>query len=50
LLSENPSIFELDFDYLRKRCHIYIEELIKKTMHPNIIQKYLNLELDMDDF
>ena len=49
-LSENPSIFNYDYDSLRERCHIYMEELIQKTMHPNIIQKYLNLELDLDDF
>jgi hypothetical protein len=48
-LSKNPSIFELDYDFLKERCHVYMEELIQKTMHPNIIQKYINLESDIDD-
>jgi hypothetical protein len=48
-LSTNPSIFELDYNYLKERCHIYMEKLIQKTMHPNNIQKYIDLELDIDD-
>jgi hypothetical protein len=27
-----------------------MEELIQKAMHPIIIQKYLDLELDIEDF
>jgi hypothetical protein len=49
LLSFNSSIFNLDYDALKERCHIYMEELIKKTMHPKNIQKYIDLELDIDD-
>ena len=49
-LSKNPSIFKLDYFEIRKRCHIYMEELIQKTMHPNIIQKYIDMEFDIDDF
>jgi hypothetical protein len=51
-LSKNPSIFELEYDYdaLKERCHIYMQELIQKTLHPNKIQKYIDLELDIDDF
>jgi hypothetical protein len=49
-LSLNSSIFELDYDYLKEICHIYMEKLIQKTMHPCIIKKYLDLELDIEDF
>jgi len=41
-LSRNPSIFELDYEALEKRCNIFKEELIKKALHPSIINKYLN--------
>ena len=41
-LSSNPSIFELDYEALEKRCNIYKEELIKKALHPSIIKRYLN--------
>jgi hypothetical protein len=43
-------IFELDYYEIRKRCHIYMEELIQKTMHPDIIQKYIDMKFDIDDF
>ena len=46
----NQSIFELDYKALKERCHIYMKELIQKALHPNIIQIYLNLELDIEDF
>ena len=42
LLSSNPSIFELDYEALEKRCNIYKEELIKKALHPYFIKRYLN--------
>jgi len=42
LLSRNPSIFELDYEALEKRCNIYKEELIKKALHPSVIIRYLN--------
>jgi len=41
-LSRNPSIFELDYEALEKRCNIYKEELMKKALHPSIIKRYLN--------
>jgi len=41
-LSTNPSIFELDYEALEKRCNIYKEELMKKALHPSIIKRYLN--------
>jgi len=37
-----PSIFELDYEALEKRCNIFKEELIKKALHPSVIAKYLN--------
>jgi len=42
LLSQNPSIFELDFEALEQRCNIYKEELIKKALHPRVITQYIN--------
>ena len=42
LLSTNPSIFEIDYEELENRCNLFKEELIKKTMHPSIIIRYLN--------
>jgi hypothetical protein len=43
-LSNNPAIFELSFEFdrsfLDKRCNIYKEELIQRTMHPNKFVKY----------
>jgi len=41
-LSSNPSIFELDYEALEKRCNIFKEELMKKALHPSIIKRYLN--------
>ena len=49
LLSENPSIFELDYDYLDKRCNIFKEELIKKTLHPSKIMKLLNNGIELEE-
>jgi len=48
-LSGNSSIFELDYDALKKRCSIYKEELIQKTMHPLRIQRYLDDGYDIDE-
>ena len=28
--------------HLKKRCNVYKEELMKKTLHPSIIKRYLN--------
>jgi choline kinase len=35
ILSRNPSIFELDYEALKKRCAIYKEELMQKVYHPS---------------
>ena len=43
-LSHNPAIFELSYNFTRgfldKRCNIYKEELIQKTMCPSKFVKY----------
>lgn len=50
-LSENPSIFEIDYYYdeLNQRCLIYKEELIQKAFHPSRIQKLLDRGISIDD-
>ena len=48
-MSENPCIFELDFDWLRKRCGVFKEELIQVTMHPSKIQKLLDMGYEIED-
>jgi len=40
--SDYPSIFELDYEALEKRCNIYKEELMKKALHSSIIIRYMN--------
>ena len=47
----NPNIFEPHYDYLKikKRTHIYAEELFMKTLHPSRIQKLLDMGVDIDD-
>ena len=40
-LSENPGIFEYDYENMAKNCNIYKEELMQKTMHPDRISRYL---------
>ena len=48
-LSFNPSIFELDYNVLKKRCSIYKEELIQVALHPSRIQKYLDLGISFEE-
>jgi len=48
-LSSNPSIFEIDYEALKKRCLIYSEELIQKAFHPSRIQKYLDVGISIDE-
>ena len=50
-LSENPSIFKIEYDYkrLKERCNMYKEELIQFTMHPSRIQKLLDMGLSIDE-
>ena len=48
-LTINPGIFKLDYNALKERCGVYKEELIKKTMHPDRILKYLEQGYDIKD-
>jgi hypothetical protein len=48
-LSENPSIFELDYEFLRKRMDIIREELMMKAWHPTRIMKWVESGFDMED-
>ena len=48
-LSSNPSIFELDYVFLKNRCNLYLEELIKKTCHPSRIIKLLDQGIEIED-
>jgi hypothetical protein len=48
-ISSNSSIFELDYDALKKRCGLYKEELIQVALHPCRIQKYLEQGIDFED-
>jgi hypothetical protein len=49
LLSGNPSIFELDYNALKKKCAVYKEELIQVALHPSKIQKLLDLGIELED-
>jgi hypothetical protein len=49
VLSQNPSIFELDYHGLKNRCNIFKEELIQVALKPSKIQKYLDLGYELDD-
>lgn len=48
-LSSLPEIFELDYNFLRKRMNIIKEELIAKVMHPKRIQKWIDSGMDIED-
>jgi hypothetical protein len=48
-ISFNPSIFEIDYKYLKERMDIIREELMMKTWHPTKIKCYLDLGYDIDD-
>jgi hypothetical protein len=45
----NPSIFELTYDGLKRRCNLYKEELMKVALHPSRIQKYLDIGITMEE-
>ena len=49
ILSENEEIFVYDYDKIKERLHIYLEELIAKTLHPTRIQYWLDNGLTIDD-
>jgi transposase len=47
--SKNPSIFELDYEALKKRCSLYKEELFQRALHPSRMIKYLDLGYEIDE-
>ena len=48
-LSENPNIFEINYNYIKNITSKYKEELIQKALHPNRIIYWLNNGLSIDD-
>jgi len=48
-LSGNPSIFELDYNALKKRCSVYKEELIIQALKPSRIERYLDMGISIED-
>jgi len=49
VLLENKSIYELDYDFLKKNCNIFKKELIEKAMHPLRIKKLLDSGIEIED-
>jgi hypothetical protein len=49
ILSQNENIFVYDYDRIKSRLHIYLEELIAKSLHPTRIQYWLDNGLTIDD-
>ena len=39
-LFSNPSIFEVDYDFLKRRMDLFREELIEKTWHPDRYEEW----------
>jgi len=53
MLSRNPSIFELDYEAIKKQCSIFKEELIQIALHPSRIKKLLDHGIcigDLDNY
>jgi len=48
-ISQNPTIFTLDYDALKERCSLFKEELFAMALHPSRIEKYLEMGGDIDD-
>jgi hypothetical protein len=50
-LSANPSIFELDYIKMAEsRTNLILEDLMKNTLHPTRLDRYIKLGGDIDDF
>ena len=49
MLVRVPSMLDYDYEALTKRCNIYKEQLIQKTMDPSRIQKYLDMGISIDE-
>ena len=47
--SINSSIFEIDYDAIRNRCHIYKEELMQVALHPSRIEQYLAQGISVEE-
>jgi hypothetical protein len=48
-LSDHPDIFELSYTWLKTRCDIYREDLMKVAMHPSKIQRLLDMGYEIED-
>jgi hypothetical protein len=48
-LSYNSEIFDYSYEYLEKRCNIYKEELIEKSMPPKKLQRYIDNGYNIED-
>jgi hypothetical protein len=48
-LSQNPSIFELDYNAIKERCSIYKWELLEMAFHPSRIEKYIEMGIEMGE-
>jgi hypothetical protein len=46
----NKNIFELDYEFLKRRMDIIREELMMKAWHPSRVMKWVEAGLDMEDF
>jgi hypothetical protein len=46
---KNPSIFELDYGFLKGRMDIIREELMMKAWHPLRVMKWIEEGYDMED-
>jgi len=40
MFSKNPGIFELDYDFLRRRMNLIRDELMGKTWHPSRFEEW----------
>lgn len=51
-LAINPSIFykSINYEYLKERMDIFREELVMKCMHPSRLERYIEMDGDIDDF
>jgi hypothetical protein len=48
-ISVNSPIFEIDYDAIEKRCHIYKEELMQVALHPSRIEYYLSQGISVEE-
>jgi len=50
-LSQNPAIFEIDYQQMAKtRTHILLEEMMKKVHHPERIKNLMNIQLNKPQY